>query len=152
MELEPDDNDDDDQPMVDDSSEDEDENEGLVDLAANVIEHVGMQEWMHESDEDEMNLIRNKKCTCRPPFNGLGCTHKFADNYVFKMRNQINALPAAQKMMFIMGRVSAGGVRTGNMTETSKRAEQTQRKRNRVRAYFIDGVKICRSAFIFMNM
>ncbi len=92
-----------------DIEENEQEN---PDLGETVMETVGTNEHMASSDEKEMEHIREKTCRCKNPFAGLECSHKFPDEYVFKQRYQINVLTADQKLMFLVGSVSAGGIRS----------------------------------------
>ncbi|KAJ8043724.1 hypothetical protein HOLleu_10939 [Holothuria leucospilota] len=122
------------------------------DLGQDVIDAVGLDNFLIENDEEEMAKIRAKKCRCRNPYGGLGCSHKFDDAYVFKLRYQMNALSADIKAMCLLGKISSSGIKTSQMTMKSRRASQTVRKKKRTMGYFVDGVRVCRDTFLFMHM
>ena len=132
--------------------EDIEENEEPVnvDLAEGIVREEE-EDFMSEDDKKEMDMIRGKKCPCKNPTAGLGCSHKFSDEYVFKMRYQINALPSDYKTMFLLGKIATGGIRHGRMTERSKQ-RQKERKLNRTMGYYVDGVQVCRETFLYMHV
>ncbi|XP_033096656.1 uncharacterized protein LOC117100916 [Anneissia japonica] len=149
--------DDDDHPDVniqDEIWEEEgDESYMVGDLAGdNFLRNSGFNCSMSESDEKEMENIRTKKCRCRKPYAGMGCSHKFLDEWIFQVRCQINALTPDQKCMFLLGKISSGGVRTSELTESSKKINKNRKRGRTSIGYFVDGLKVCRDVFCFIHM
>ena len=101
---------------IDNAEADSDEGEEELAININLAEDVMNQhvednpDFRSDNDEKEMTLIRRKKCRCKNRAMGLGCSHKFPDEEVFRMRYQMQALSPESKCMFLMGKISTGGV------------------------------------------
>ncbi|XP_033107569.1 uncharacterized protein LOC117109344, partial [Anneissia japonica] len=68
------------------------------------------------------------------------------------MANETLSTNKTAKVMFLLGEISTSGVKAGTSTQCTKQKNK-DRKRKRVdMGYFIDGIRVCRDAFLFIHM
>lgn len=128
--------------------DDADEPVVIEDLAQNIMDEVGTDDFVSPDNDEEKAKVENfNKCRCR----GRECLKQFDSSFVMKLRAQmVDAdMTKDERKMFVLGKMSTT-IRCTQLTQKSRRNQQTDRKRSRV-TYMVEGKNICRETFLFMH-
>lgn len=128
-------------------SDEEDGPTVVVDQARPILDSV-TDLFVSASEKDEKAKIANFDCKCKLSETGQ-CYKQFSNEYVHRLRMDMNALTPKEKDMFIMGKISCH-IHLSKDTECSKRKTQKERKRYRT-TFMIENKVICRDTFRFMH-
>ena len=139
--------------IVSDTNDDSQEDVGVIDEAAAVMETVD------DVDEDDIAAEQRKvqkfscvnkssKYSCHL-HDDAPCFSAFTEEFVLNLRMDMSALPAYEKDLIILGKISST-IRNAPMTEKSKRKQQTARQQQRTN-YCVEGQRVCRETFRFLH-
>ena len=139
--------------IVSDTNDDSQEDVGVIDEVAAVMDTVD------DVDEDDIaaEQVKVQKFTCVNKsskyschlHNDAPCFSAFTEEFVLNLRMDMSALPAYEKDLIILGKISST-IRNDPMTEKSKRKQQKARQQQRTN-YCVEGQRVCRETFRFLH-